>query len=47
MLQTVVVSAGKEDPAYTIMRKAIEKQNTTFNNWIATPPSVYKGKGKN
>jgi len=47
MLQTVVVSAGKEDPAYTIMRKAIAKAKYHVQQLDSYTAKVYiKGKGK-
>jgi len=47
MLQTVVVSAGKEDPAYTIMRKAIAKAKYHIQQLDSYTAKVYiKGKGK-
>ena len=47
MLQTVTVSAGKEDPAYTIMRKAIAKANYHIQQLDSYTAKVYiKGKGK-
>jgi len=47
MLQTVVVSAGKEDPAYTIMRKAITKAKYHIQQLDSYTAKVYiKGKVK-
>jgi len=47
MLQTVTVSAGKEDPAYTIMRKAIAKAKYHVQQLDSYTAKVYiKGKGK-
>ena len=47
MLQTVVVKAGKEDPAYTIMRKAIAKANYHRNQLDEYSARVYiKGAGQ-
>ncbi len=47
MLQTVEVKAGKEDPAYTIMRKAIAKANYHRNQLDAYSARVYiKGAGQ-
>lgn len=47
MLQTVEVKAGKEDPAYTIMRKAIAKANYHRNQLDAYTARVYiKGAGQ-
>ena len=47
MLQTVVVRAGKEDPAYTIMRKAIAKAKYHVQQLDSYTAKVYiKGKGK-
>src|SRR5690606_3182996 len=47
MLQTVTVRAGKEDPAYTIMRKAIAKANYHTNQLDSYTARVYiKGTGK-
>src|SRR5579859_365634 len=47
MLQTVTVSAGKEDPAYTIMRKAIAKAKYHIQQLDGYTAKVYiKGKGK-
>jgi len=47
MLQTVVISAGKEDPAYTIMRKAIAKAKYHVQQLDSYTAKVYiKGKGK-
>lgn len=47
MLQTVVVKAGQEDPAYTIMRKAIAKANYHRNLLDSYSAMVYiKGAGK-
>src|SRR5579871_4025300 len=47
MLQTVTVSSGKEDPAYTIMRKAIAKAKYHVQQLDSYSAKVYiKGKGK-
>jgi hypothetical protein len=47
LLQTVVVQAGKEDPAYTIMRKAIAKANYHRNQLDEYRAKVYiKGAGQ-
>jgi hypothetical protein len=47
MLRTVVVSASKEDPAYTIMRKAIAKAKYHVQQLDSYTAKVYiKGKGK-
>ena len=47
MLQTVTVKAGKEDPAYTIMRKAIAKATYHNNQLDSYTARVYiKGSGK-
>lgn len=47
MLQTVTVKAGKEDPAYTIMRKAIAKANYHRNQLDGYTARVYiKGAGQ-
>lgn len=47
LLQTVTVKAGKEDPAYTIMRKAIAKANYHRNQLDAYTAKVYiKGAGQ-
>ncbi len=47
LLQTVVVSSGKEDPAYTIMRKAISKAKYHVQQLDSYTAKVYiKGKGK-
>jgi hypothetical protein len=47
LLQTVEVRAGKEDPAYTIMRKAIAKANYHRNQLDAYSARVYiKGAGQ-
>ncbi len=47
MLQNVVVKAGKEDPAYTIMRKAIAKANYHTQQIDQYSAKVYiKGKGQ-
>jgi hypothetical protein len=47
VLQTVVVKAGKEDPAYTIMRKAIAKAKFHTQQVDAYSAKVYiKGKGQ-
>ncbi len=46
-LQTVVVKAGKEDPAYTIMRKAIAKAKYHTQQIDSYTAKVYiKGKGQ-
>ncbi|MBS1544563.1 MAG: carboxypeptidase-like regulatory domain-containing protein [Bacteroidetes bacterium] len=46
-LQTVTVKAGKEDPAYTIMRKAIAKAKYHTQQLDAYTAKVYiKGKGQ-
>jgi hypothetical protein len=47
VLQNVVVKAGKEDPAYTIMRKAIGKANYHTQQIDSYTAKVYiKGKGQ-
>lgn len=47
VLQTVTVKAGKEDPAYTIMRKAIAKANYHRNQLDEYQARVYiKGSGQ-
>jgi hypothetical protein len=47
MLQTVTVKSGKEDPAYTIMRKAIAKANYHRNQLDEYKARVYiKGSGQ-
>jgi hypothetical protein len=47
LLQTVTVRAGKEDPAYTIMRKAIAKANYHRNQLDSYQAKVYiKGAGQ-
>ncbi len=47
MLQNVTVKAGKEDPAYTIMRKAISKAKFHTQQIDSYTAKVYiKGKGK-
>lgn len=47
ILQTVTVKAGNEDPAYTIMRKAIAKANYHRNQLDGYEARVYiKGAGK-
>ncbi len=47
MLQSVTVSAGKEDPAYAIMRKAIAKANYHTQQLDSYTAIAYiKGKGK-
>ncbi|MCA6434154.1 MAG: carboxypeptidase-like regulatory domain-containing protein, partial [Cytophagales bacterium] len=47
VLQNVVVKAGKEDPAYTIMRKAIGKANYHTQQLDSYTAKVYiKGKGQ-
>jgi hypothetical protein len=47
MLQTVIVKSGKEDPAYTIMRKAIAKANYHRNQLDSYSAKVYiKGAGQ-
>lgn len=47
MLQNVIVKAGKEDPAYTIMRKAIAKAKFHTQQIDAYSATVYiKGKGQ-
>ena len=47
MLQNVVIKAGKEDPAYTIMRKAIAKAKFHTQQIDAYSAKVYiKGKGQ-
>ena len=47
VLQTVTVRAGKEDPAYTIMRKAIAKASYHRNQLDSYSSRVYiKGAGK-
>src|SRR5690606_20321832 len=47
MLQTVTIRAGKEDPAYTIMRKAIAKAAYHRNQLDAYSAKVYiKGAGQ-
>jgi hypothetical protein len=47
MLQTVTIHAGKEDPAYTIMRKAIAKANYHRNQLDSYSARVYiKGAGQ-
>lgn len=47
MLQTVTVNAGKEDPAYTIMRKAIAKATYHRNQLDSYSARVYiKGTGQ-
>jgi hypothetical protein len=47
VLQNVVVKAGKEDPAYTIMRKAIAKANYHKQQIDSYTAKVYiKGKGQ-
>ena len=47
LLQTVEIRAGKEDPAYTIMRKAIAKANYHRNQLDAYSARVYiKGAGQ-
>ncbi|HEX5167669.1 MAG TPA: DUF5686 family protein, partial [Cyclobacteriaceae bacterium] len=47
VLQTVIVRAGNEDPAYTIMRKAIAKANYHRNQLDSYAARVYiKGAGK-
>jgi Family of unknown function (DUF5686)/CarboxypepD_reg-like domain len=47
ILQTVTVRAGKEDPAYTIMRKAIAKANYHQNELNSYSAQVYiKGAGR-
>lgn len=47
VLQTVIVKAGKEDPAYTIMRKAIAKANYHRNQLDEYQARVYiKGSGQ-
>lgn len=47
VLQTVTVKAGNEDPAYTIMRKAIAKANYHRNQLDGYEARVYiKGAGK-
>ncbi|MCW5912267.1 MAG: carboxypeptidase-like regulatory domain-containing protein [Cyclobacteriaceae bacterium] len=47
VLQTVTVKAGKEDPAYTIMRKAIAKAKFHTQQIDAYSATVYiKGKGQ-
>jgi hypothetical protein len=45
--RTVTVKAGKEDPAYTIMRKAIAKAKFHTQQIDAYSATVYiKGKGQ-
>src|SRR6478609_4000697 len=47
MLQNVIIKAGKEDPAYTIMRKAIAKAKYHTQQIDSYSAKVYiKGKGK-
>lgn len=47
VLQTVTIEAGKEDPAYTIMRKAIAKANYHRNQLDGYSARVYiKGAGQ-
>ena len=47
MLQNVVIKAGKEDPAYTIMRKAISKAKYHTQQIDEYSAKVYiKGKGQ-
>lgn len=47
LLQTVTVKGGKEDPAYTIMRKAIAKANYHRNQLDSYSARVYiKGAGQ-
>jgi len=47
MLESVTVNAGKEDPAYTIMRKAIAKAKYHTQQIDAYSATVYiKGKGQ-
>ena len=47
MLQNVVIKAGKEDPAYTIMRKAISKAKYHTQQMDEYSAKVYiKGKGQ-
>lgn len=47
LLREVVVTAGKEDPAYTIMRKAIAKAKYHTNQLDAYSAQVYvKGSGR-
>ncbi len=47
MLQNVTINAGKEDPAYTIMRKAISKAKFHTQQIDSYTAKVYiKGKGK-
>ncbi|MEK6780198.1 MAG: DUF5686 and carboxypeptidase regulatory-like domain-containing protein [Bacteroidota bacterium] len=47
MLQNVTIKAGKEDPAYTIMRKAIAKAKFHTQQIDSYTAKVYiKGKGK-
>lgn len=47
MLREVVVTSGKEDPAYTIMRKAIAKAKFHTNQLDAYAAQVYvKGSGR-
>jgi hypothetical protein len=47
MLQAVTVRAGKEDPAYSIMRKAIAKAKYHIQQLDSYTAKVYiKGKGK-
>ena len=47
MLQNVTIKAGKEDPAYTIMRKAISKAKFHTQQIDSYTAKVYiKGKGK-
>jgi Family of unknown function (DUF5686)/CarboxypepD_reg-like domain len=47
LLQNVVIKAGKEDPAYTIMRKAIAKAKYHVQQVDEYTAKVYvKGKGK-
>ncbi len=47
MLQAVTIKAGKEDPAYTIMRKAIAKAKYHIQQLDSYSAKVYiKGKGK-
>lgn len=47
VLQTVTIKAGKEDPAYTIMRKAIAKAKFHTQQIDAYSATVYiKGKGQ-
>ncbi|HCM76908.1 MAG TPA: membrane receptor RagA, partial [Cytophagales bacterium] len=47
VLQNVIITAGNEDPAYTIMRKAISKAKFHTQQIDAYSAKVYiKGKGK-